>query len=118
MKIRQNNEIQSGAPHNTLAARTVVVGNITTETDFRIDGTVEGDITCKGKVVIGELGVVKGHVVAENAEILGSLDGSIRVNQHIAFRSKAKMLGGITAQTFEVEPGANFEGKCSMCSVD
>lgn len=115
---KQNSEPTSGCLHNTLAAGTIVVGNITTETDFRIDGNVEGDIVCKGKVVIGELGVVKGNVTAENAEIHGSLDGSISVKEHIAFRSKAVMIGGITAKTFEVEPGANFEGRCSMCSAN
>lgn len=117
MKIKQTSDVPYGSLHNTLAAGTVVVGNVTTETDFRIDGNIEGDVVCKGKVVIGELGVVKGNVSAENAEILGVLDGSISVKEHVAFRSKAKMLGAITAKTFEVEPGANFEGKCSMCSA-
>ena len=42
---------------------TVIVGNITSQADFRIDGKVEGTISTAGKVVIGEEGVVSGKIV-------------------------------------------------------
>ena len=52
MGIKQKEEHSSGGLHNALAAGTIIKGNIITETDFRLDGTVEGDIRCKGKIVV------------------------------------------------------------------
>ena len=50
MKIRHNEENSTSGLHNTMTAGTNVAGNITTDTDFRLDGHVTGDVTCKGKM--------------------------------------------------------------------
>ena len=42
MGIKQKEEHGTGGLHNALAAGTIIKGNIITETDFRLDGTVEG----------------------------------------------------------------------------
>ena len=76
MGIKQKDENSAGGLHNALAAGTTIKGNIITETDFRLDGKVEGDISCNGKIVIGPKGSVTGNIVSENAEILGEVDGS------------------------------------------
>ena len=44
MGIKQKDENSAGGLHNALAAGTTIKGNIITETDFRLDGKVEGDI--------------------------------------------------------------------------
>ena len=73
MGIKQKDENSAGGLHNALAAGTTIKGNIITETDFRLDGKVEGDISCNGKIVIGPKGSVTGNIVSENAEILGEV---------------------------------------------
>lgn len=81
MGIKQKDENSAGGLHNALAAGTTIKGNIITETDFRLDGKVEGDISCNGKIVIGPKGSVTGNIVSENAEILGEVDGSVKVKR-------------------------------------
>ena len=76
MGIKQKEENTNGGLHNTLATGTTVKGNIQTETDFRLDGKVEGDVSCSGKIVIGPKGNVTGNIVSANAEILGEVEGS------------------------------------------
>ncbi len=49
--MAKTNEDPSGGLHNVLAAGTVLTGTIITESDFRLDGRVEGEINCKGKIV-------------------------------------------------------------------
>ena len=61
MGIKQKDENSAGGLHNALAAGTTIKGNIITETDFRLDGKVEGDISCNGKIVIGPKGSVTGN---------------------------------------------------------
>ena len=51
--IGKKEETHSNGLHNALTTGTVVIGNIQADTDFRLDGQVEGDITCNGKIVVG-----------------------------------------------------------------
>lgn len=118
MGIKQKEENTTGGLHNTLAAGTTVTGNIVTDTDFRLDGKVEGDISCNGKIVIGPKGCVTGNISAQNAEILGEVDGSVCINEKLTLKSTAEINGDIFAQTIEIEPNAHFNGVCKMSSTD
>ncbi|RHJ90285.1 bactofilin family protein [Parabacteroides bouchesdurhonensis] len=112
--MKQKEEAAGGGLHNTLAAGTTVKGNIITETDFRLDGKVEGDVNCNGKIVVGPKGNVTGNIISANAEILGKVEGSIRVNAKLILKGSAVIKGDIFAQTLEIEPNARFNGACSM----
>ena len=109
-----NEKQQSGLMFNALTQGSKIVGNISADSDFRIDGLIEGDLNCTGKVVIGEAGRVKGTIVCQNAEILGLMDGKIRCGQQLSLRSSGKIQGDVQTKTLIVEPGAIFNGTCSM----
>ena len=112
-----NEKQQSGMMFNALTAGSKIVGNITADSDFRIDGLIEGEINCTGKIVIGEAGRVKGTIACQNAEILGLMDGKIACSQQLSLRSSGKIQGDVQTKTLIVEPGALFNGTCSMGSV-
>ena len=109
-----SNEKQSGMLFNALTAGSKIVGTITANSDYRIDGLVEGDLNCTGKVVLGEAGKIKGTVVCQNAEILGMMDGKITCQQQLSLRASGKIQGDVHTKTLIVEPGALFNGTCSM----
>ena len=109
-----NEKQQGGLMFNALTAGSKIVGNITADSDFRIDGLIEGELNCTGKVVIGEAGRVKGTVICANAEILGLMDGKITCHQQLSLRSNGKIHGDVMTKTLIVEPGAQFNGTCSM----
>lgn len=92
MGIKQKDENSAGGLHNTLAAGTTVKGNIITETDFRLDGQVEGDINCNGKIVIGPKGRVTGNIISANAEVLGEVEGSVRVSEKLVLKATGMYL--------------------------
>ena len=69
--LSNNKQMQQNRESNKIdiiEKTTVIVGNITSQADFRIDGRVEGTISTSGKVVIGEEGIVSGKIVCENSE--------------------------------------------------
>ena len=109
MGIKQKDENSAGGLHNTLAAGTNVKGNIITETDFRLDGQVDGDINCSGKIVVGPKGRVVGNIISTNAEVLGEVEGSVLV-----LKATANIKGDVFAQSLEIEPNARFNGVCNM----
>ena len=113
-----NEKQQSGLMFNALTAGSKIVGTITADSDFRIDGQIEGDLNCSGKVVIGEAGRVKGTIVCQQAEILGLLEGKVTCHQQLSLRANGKINGDVHTKTLIVEPGALFNGSCSMGAVE
>ena len=73
------------AERNIIGSNTTFVGEIISEGDFRIDGTVEGKIKTTARVIIGKKGVVKGELTCSNADIEGSVNGTLIVDQSIFF---------------------------------
>lgn len=103
-----------GTLFNALTQGSKIVGTISCTTDIRIDGELEGDLSCKGKVVVGESGVVKGTIACNNAEILGRIEGKITVTETLALRATATLKGDAQTRTLIVEPNAVFNGNCAM----
>lgn len=104
----------TGNLYNALTAGSKIIGTVIADSDIRIDGVIEGELQCSGKVVIGEKGFMKGSVACLNAEIFGRLDGKIDVKQSLALRSTGNIKGEVKTQTLIVEPKAIFNGTCSM----
>ncbi len=104
------------AVYSLLAAGTKVIGNVTTENEIRIDGHVEGDIVCQGKLIMGPQSYVKGSIHCLNAEIVGVVDGNITVQDVLILRQEARITGDILASRLVIEAGAQFNGTCSMPS--
>lgn len=97
----------------TIAFGTVIRGTITVEGDLRLDGTAEGDISCKGKMVIGPKGRVKGNVTCSGAVLHGVLEGDIHVTEDLVLKSSCTMQGDIYTCKLEIEPQAKFNGVCN-----
>ena len=100
--------------YNAITSGSKIIGTIIADGDIRIDGTVEGEMQCTGKVVIGEKGLIKGTVSCQNAEIMGTLDGKIVNSQTPALRATGKIKGEVQTQTLIVEPNAQFNCSCQM----
>ena len=103
-----------GISHNSLAFGSVIKGEIITDSDIRIDGTVEGDIQSKGKVIIGPKGKIIGDVICSTAEILGYLEGNLKVSDTLTLQSTGNIQGNITTEVLIIEPNAIFCGSCTM----
>jgi cytoskeletal protein CcmA (bactofilin family) len=99
---------------NRICEGTEVKGSVKSSTDFRIDGKIEGNIQCEGKIIIGEKGYIKGEIVSKNMEISGRVDGTISVEGLLSFKSTAIVEGEITTNKLVIEVGATFNGNCHM----
>lgn len=98
--------------HNVLSRGTTIVGNIRSEEDFRIDGAIEGNIICQGKIIIGPDGKLNGEVRCSILDVLGTLEGNIYCSDTAILRESALVLGDIKTKVLEIEPGARLKGSC------
>jgi len=115
-KMGRNNE-SDGNSVNLIGAGTKIKGNIQSEGDIRIDGTLIGTITSKGKVVVGSTGTVEGEITCENADISGTVKVKISVSNILLLKPTAKLTGDIVTSKLAIESGATFSGSCSMGAV-
>lgn len=101
---------------NTIAQDTKIKGNIESDGDIRIDGYLQGDLDCKGRVVVGPESKITGTIRCTSAEILGYVKGELVVKDLLSLKASASITGNLTMGKLSVEPGARFVGHCKMIS--
>ena len=104
----------SGNGTTLVGAGTTVKGDISSNSDLRIDGTVIGNIHCSAKVVIGANGVVEGDISGNQADIIGKVSGNIKAKDLLQLRGDSTVTGNLYAEKLQVEPSATFNGQCHM----
>lgn len=97
-----------------ISAGTVVKGEIVSSGDIRIDGTFEGTIVSKGKVVVGEKAVVKGDITCANADFWGKMTGNFFVKDTLSLKSSSVVDGDLNVRRLQVDLEARFNGACRM----
>lgn len=108
-------EKSNGANGTTLiGSGTTLKGDITSNSDLRIDGTIIGNITSSAKVVIGANGVVEGNISGNQADIIGKVTGNIKAKDLLQLRGDCTVTGNLYAGKLQVEPSATFNGQCHM----
>lgn len=101
---------------NRLVEGTKITGDIVSESNIRIDGTVDGNVSSSAKIVIGENGAVTGNISCTDADIEGALHGDAQINGVLILREKATIHGDINTVRIHIEEGAKFNGACRMNS--
>lgn len=110
----ENGNEYAGSSATIIAGSTVLKGDINSPGDIRIDGTLQGNIICSAKVVIGAQGVVEGDIKGQQADIMGKVKGSIHVQELLQLKGSSQVNGNIHAGKLQVEPTAQFNGQCFM----
>lgn len=99
---------------NQIGPGSKIKGDIEANGNIRIDGTIEGNIISKGRVIIWTTGVVKGEVKCTNCDVYGNFDGKMTVNELLSLKASSKLTGDIKTSKLSIEPGAIFTGSCDM----
>ncbi len=99
---------------NLIGCGTTIKGEISASGDIRIDGNINGNVSIKGKMVVGNTGSIDGEIVCQNADISGRLNAKLHVKELLTLKSTAHFNGEIICSQLAIEPGAIFSGSCSM----
>jgi cytoskeletal protein CcmA (bactofilin family) len=112
-KNKTNNSV-SGGGTTLIGAGTTLSGNIKSNGDLRVDGTVLGNIDSAAKIIIGTTGHVEGDIQCQQADVTGKVSGNIRVKEMLQLRGDCVVTGNLYAGKLQVEPSATFNGQCHM----
>ncbi|MBR6183380.1 MAG: polymer-forming cytoskeletal protein [Bacteroidales bacterium] len=91
-------------------------GDLSSSTDIRVDGQVDGTLFSEGKVVVGETARLSGKLFATNIDFWGKMDGDIFVKDTLSLKSSAVVNGNIHVRKIQVEMGAQINGSFKMIS--
>lgn len=101
-----------------ISAGTTLNGDVASEADLRIDGTVKGNVICSSKIIIGATGVVEGNITGLQADVAGKVTGNIEVRELLQMREECNVEGNIMAAKLQIEPSALFNGRCQMLAPE
>jgi len=101
-------EVPRHVQHSFISADTTVTGDLESTGDISVEGSVEGNITCRTLTLRGEP-TIMGDVHAEAVHVCGRFTGALRAKK-VVLTKAARMTGDIYYETLELQEGAEFEG--------
>jgi len=107
-------EKTNGNGATLISAGTTLKGDLSSNSDLRIDGTVIGNIQSSAKIIVGGSGVVEGDIIAGQTDISGKVSGNIRAKELLQLRGESVVTGNLYAGKLQIEPTATFNGQCHM----
>lgn len=89
-------------------------GDLIVQDTIRIDGTINGNCTCKGTMILGTEGSIVGNINAQNIFISGKVKGDIVSTGKLEILSTGRVAGDVSARRLVVDEDAYFDGRCTM----
>ncbi|REE92794.1 cytoskeletal protein CcmA (bactofilin family) [Paenibacillus taihuensis] len=105
---------RSASAETLIGHGTHVEGKLICEHSIRIEGEYRGDIECKGEVIIGEYGVARSSITAQDLTIAGRVHGDIVVKGRLTITASGQLFGNVLAHTMLIQDGGIYNGNCRM----
>jgi cytoskeletal protein CcmA (bactofilin family) len=91
-----------------------VSGQLIFQGPARIDGRVDGEINCQGKLTIGEGAEVRAKISAQAVVIRGRVEGNVTAKEKVELTAPARLYGNIDSPRVIITEGVVFDGDCFM----
>ena len=105
------------AEHSFIDRHTTIEGTLRSAKDLRVEGRVNGEIVCDGKLTIAEGAVVQARLEAAEVVISGNLEGDIQSHGQFKLQPSGVVRGSATAARINIEDGATYEGELHMTAA-
>lgn len=107
--------MSSGGVAETIVGTSVKLkGNLQSNGDITVDGSVNGEIKTKGTVNIGPNANVIANVKAKKVTVAGTVQGNIEAVERLTITETGRVYGDIIANLLSISAGAIFTGKSAM----
>ena len=98
-----------------IAQGTRIEGNVLFHDGLRVDGEVVGDIRASDEqpsiLVISEVAVVTGQILADHVIINGHVKGPVQAFELLELQPKARIEGDVSYKALEMHQGATIAGQ-------
>ncbi|MEL6977249.1 MAG: polymer-forming cytoskeletal protein [Pseudomonadota bacterium] len=97
-----------GSGVSVIGSELVIVGDVQSSGEIKVDGTIRGDVACS-KVTVSENGEIQGGISAELVVIHGKASGSIK-GRSVMLHATARVEADIKHQGIGIEMGTRYDG--------
>lgn len=92
----------------------VVEGDFKAGGSVRLDGTIEGNVTVAGSLIIGAAGKIHGNLDVASVIIGGEIIGNVNASLRTELTATARLIGDIKTTLIVIDEKAIFQGRCDM----
>jgi len=96
----------------------IVTGKLHTSSNIQINGSIKGEVSSEGTIVIGQNAKIEGPIMAADILIQGEIKGNISASNSLEMTQGAKVYGDIETKSLSIQAGAIFIGKSSMINSE
>lgn len=100
--------------NTTIGTSFVIEGEITSEDNIVVQGTVKGKMSTSQPVFVENSATIEADVSAESVEISGQVTGNVSASTRVELKSDAKMVGDVQSPRILIADGALFKGNIDM----
>ncbi len=100
-----NKDIKAGEYVSVISEQCQFQGTLDLQGSLRIDGNLEGNVDNAKYVTISKTGTVKGDITAQGVVVIGQMTGDI-VAENVEILADAKITGNIRSKSILIEGGA------------
>lgn len=91
-----------------------VQGTVTDAERLVVEGTVEATMIRATELAVSPGGVFKGEIEVEEAEVAGTIDGTVTARGALVVRTSGRVLGTAHCRRLQVEDGGQITGRIEM----
>jgi cytoskeletal protein CcmA (bactofilin family) len=100
--------------HTVIAEDLHIKGSLRFETSLMIKGSLEGEITSEGLLVVGPTAKINATIVTKRLISHGEIQGDVTASEQVVLKKTATQMGNITTGNIIVESGSLFNGSITM----
>ena len=91
-----------------------IEGEITSDEEVVVAGTVRGKLSAEGPVTIEAGAVVEADVGASSLSVGGHVTGNVTASDRVDLLAGARLVGDVKAARLTIADGASFKGNVDM----
>jgi cytoskeletal protein CcmA (bactofilin family) len=91
-----------------------IEGEITSDEEVVVAGTVRGKLSVDGAVTIEAGAVVEADVGASSLSVGGQVTGNVAASERVDLLSGGRLVGDVKAARLTIADGASFKGNVDM----
>ena len=97
-----------------IGAGITIEGELTSDDEVEIAGTVRGKVTSKDAVAIATGAVVDAEVTGSTVSVGGQLTGNVTAADRVDLQAGGRLVGDVKTARLTIADGASFKGNVDM----
>ena len=97
-----------------IGAGITIEGEVTTDEDVVVAGTLRGKLSAKEGVTIEHGATVEADVSGGSLVVAGSLTGNVTAAERVDLQQGSRVIGNVKAARVTIADGAQFKGNVDM----